>query len=304
MAHWLDEAAAGLSEGRYNRRQILRRSGAAAGGALLASVTWPITARAAGVPCPDFDSPCFSPDICCGDTCLKPSSHLGCCHGSTYDPREEKCCPHGKQACFNDETCCGQDRCCAHNEICCGDTCFKPSSHLGCCHDSTYDPREEKCCPHGKQACFNDETCCGQRECCSKGHHCVTCGSGKKLCCPDGEYCCNGVCCKPKDCKHGVCVGGNCGGSRCPPGQACCNPRVGSCVTLAPAGDWHLGNYDGAPNENVFCCPGGSGGTCGNNPGESHPACQGGNFGCVCSSGTFCPVGGCCDIFGACKNPC
>lgn len=35
VSHWLDEAAHGLSEGRYSRRQVLRRGGAAAGGALL-----------------------------------------------------------------------------------------------------------------------------------------------------------------------------------------------------------------------------------------------------------------------------
>jgi hypothetical protein len=78
LSHWLDDAARGLSEGRYNRRQVLRRGGAVAAGTLAASVTGPLaaltraTAAAAGVPCPDFNSPCLSPDTCCGGQfCLR-----------------------------------------------------------------------------------------------------------------------------------------------------------------------------------------------------------------------------------------
>ena len=268
--------------------------------------------------------------FCCGTHCLGKNEGFGCCHGHVYDARIEKCCPQG-QACFKNETCCsGTQECCKKGETCCGIHCLRKDEGFGCCHGHVYDARIEKCCPQG-QACFKNETCCGG-QCCGNGHHCVTCGSGKKLCCPDGEYCCNGVCCKPKNCKHGVCqakclkpgfppsyttCGSTCcggatpvcctspsGAACCGPGQACCGGATPQCVTPAPAGDYHFGNYDGQPNENVFCCPGGSGGTCGNNPGESHPACRAGNFGCVCSSGTFCPVGGCCDIFGGCKNPC
>lgn len=252
MAHWLDDAATGLSEGRYSRRHILRRGGAIAGGALLASVTWPVAAKAGGVPCPDLDTPCYPPDFCCGGTCFTPHPDLGCCHNQTYHPSIEKCCPHGRQACFKEETCCEEDACCKHDEFCCGGSCFKHSPDVGCCHNRTYNPSREKCCPHGRQVCFKDETCCGQEECCGKGHHCVRCGTGKHLCCPDGEYCCGGVCCKPEHCKNGVC-GGCKTQADCGPNAYCCADQGGGNGHCCPGvGDC----CSGAPGTGLaVCCP-------------------------------------------------
>ena len=343
MAHWLDDAAAGLSEGRYSRRQILRRGAAVAGGALVASVTWPLAARGAGVPCPDFNSPCFAPDaccdgkaccdpateLCCNGHCFKRAPDLGCCHSSTYDPTIEKCCPHGSQACFKNETCCGKDHCCTHKELCCNGHCFKRAPDLGCCHNSTYDPSIEKCCPHGHQACFKNETCCGQEDCCKhgetccggkccgKGHHCVQCGSGKKLCCPAGEYCCNGVCCKPKNCKHGVCQGKGCNaGPPCKAGEICCPqadccPHGSTCCgnNCCRGGLCCTGNCSGPAAAGITCCPNGGAtagpSACSGTGYSGMGGCRGGKLGCFCDNGAFCPADtGCCNVFGDCLDPC
>jgi hypothetical protein len=288
MGHWLDDAARKLADGQQSRRELLRRSSAVAGGALLTSFgIAPRVARAAtGVPCPDFNEPCFAPDVCCGgDACITPSARLGCCHGSTYDPHIENCCAtagHDEgHACFKDETCCGTEGCCKHDEVCCGGSCLKPSKRLGCCHDSTYDPHLEKCCHYADKdsghACFNDEECCGATECCKHGEDCcssgklaycapkgeccphgqhrVTCGHGEAaLCCPEGEYCCNGGCAKPEECcGTGVCPKGShcCHGKQCCTGPCC---KISCCV--GPT-DQCCHNNNGCCGAKDICCPGG-----------------------------------------------
>jgi hypothetical protein len=287
LSNWLDDAARRLANGGVSRRDLLKRSGAVAGGALLGSVAVPGGAaarRGAGVPCPDFDSPCLPPDICCGgDACITPSARLGCCHGSTYDPHIEHCCAKAERdqghACFNDESCCGTDDCCKRDEVCCSGRCLKPSKRLGCCHGSTYDPHIENCCHDATagqgHACFNDEQCCGATECCKhgqeccssgtlaycapKGHCCphgqhrVECGHGKgSLCCPEGEYCCNGGCAKPDQC---------CGTGVCPPGSHCCHGKqccTGPCCKISccvGATDQCCHNNNGCCGAKDICCP-------------------------------------------------
>ncbi len=270
---------------------------------------------------------CCDPDhICCGTGQCIPnkSGNIGCCNGFTYNKREDRCCPEHKKDeahfCAKDEECCGKDSCCKKDEICCGTGQCIPnkSGNIGCCNGFTYNKREDQCCaeyPEGEaHFCAKEETCCGEKACCKAGQEC--CGSGgKEHCVPKGK--CKQNCGKPGFPPSYVACGATCcGGSTpvccnspqgaacCQSGQVCCGGPTAQCVTPYPAGDWHLGNYDGSAGQEVACCPSGSAGTCGTNPGESHPACRGGNFGCVCTKGGFCPVGGCCDVNGNCLNPC
>ncbi len=265
MSHWLDDDARGLSDGRYNCRQVLRRGSLVAGGALLASVTTPIenvvraTSRT-GVPCPDFNSPCLSPntccggdkccdnatEFCCGGGCIKRHPWVACCHGAgTYDPKIEKCCPNPS----------GQFHACDKSEKCCGTR--------DCCNKS------EQCCHSGKLA-----YCAPKGHCCPKGQHRVACGTGKRLCCPDDENCCGGTCCKTGQCHNGKCNKSACSPSNphgtCPSGQTCCGgyccltancsdgqcfepcgPSCGRPGALAPCGGG--ANYDGCCGEGECC---------------------------------------------------
>jgi len=271
---------------------------------------------------------CTGEQLCCDGRCLPgPRTRVGCCHGATYDKRAEECCPEQPRGalefhvCLKDEECCGEKECCRGEQLCCDGRCLPgPRTRVGCCNGATYDKRSEQCCleqPSGAlefHVCAKDEECCGEKACCTKGQEC--CGSGATARCvakgkckehcvtpgfpptytPCGDTCCGGsspVCCNLPP-----------GPTCCAAGQVCCGDVNNQCVTPAPAGQWHLSNYDGAPGEEVACCPGGSAGTCGINRGESHPACRGGNFGCVCTGGSFCPVEGCCDSSGNCLNPC
>ena len=248
-----------------------------------------------------------------------------------------------RYTCRKGEECCGTKYCCTQGERCCGDQCCDGQccgsecmqGPQECCHGlRTYVPSFQTCCPRKPggpppHTCVTGEECCGagcckkgeqccnsgklaycapKGKCCPKGQHRVTCGKGKKaLCCPEGEYCCGGKCCNPSDCHNGVCSKGNCGGAPCPRGEACCNPAMGSCVTPYPAGGSCIGDCDGKPGQTIFCCPNGGSDACGGNPqfpGDGHPACRGGQAGCVCSKGSFCPQGGCCDVSGNCLNPC
>jgi hypothetical protein len=293
VSHWFDDAARGLSEGRVTRRAVLRRGGAVAGGALLASVTGPLglmthanAATASGVPCPGSDAACLAPDVCCGGkhccnstmqfccggSCIPRRPGTGCCHDSTYDPSEEKCCPQGSgplgHACFKNEECCGTSECCKKGEQCCN------SGKL------------RYCAPKG--------------HCCPKGQHRVTCGAGKGLCCPEGEFCCGGQCCKTGDCHEGKC------GGKCPPGQQMC---FGKCGCPSDAKCCDKGDCAGATGQFVCC-----GVTTGAFVRAGNACCVGGKPGQLCA-GVCClqnccgqpgfevccaPGQGCCDANGAC----
>ena len=293
MSHWLDDAARGLAEGTHSRRDVLRRGGAIAGGAMLVSVTGPLgtlrrakATTVATAPCPDFACPTF--DICCGGhTCCNPMTHfccgesciprdrgVGCCHDRAYDPGVEKCCPestpgaHG-HACGKYEECCGATECCKEGEQCCN------SGKL------------RYCAPKGK--------------CCPKGQHRVTCGgTAKRICCPEGEYCCGGKCCKPADCHNGKC------GGKCPPGQQMC---FGKCGCPSDAKCCDKGDCVGATGQFVCC-----GVTTGSFVRAGNACCVGGKPGTLCG-GVCClqsccgatgfevccePGQGCCDANGAC----
>jgi hypothetical protein len=310
MGHWFDDAARGLAAGTHSRRDVLRVGGKAAGGALVATLTTPIVALAAGKhKCPQGHS-CGSNELCCENDCCDKLTeqccdgrcvakarkccrnhpgaketlclrHEECCGGSCYDPDTEECCnasdgercPPG-QCCGDEGDCCQRKDCC-DNEICCSKA--KP-----------------KCC-HGGVGPESNPTCCASSDTCCQGKN------GWR-CCGPGKVCCGGKCCPKGKCHKGVC--GECGTSHCAPGQACCNPAMGSCVTPYPAGSFCVGDCDGKPGVSVFCCPTGGSEACGTLTGESHPACRGGKSGCICDDGSFCPQGGCCDVFGACHNPC
>ena len=329
MSHWLDDAARRLAEGTFTRRAVLRRSTTAAGGALLASVAGPLAAftpaaRAAG--CPNL--PCPPGEACCGgSTCCNSNTHT-CCEGlCIQDGGPVGCCGDRVYA-RSAVTCCGGKRCNKSTHFCCGTQCHRRGSmsDVAVARPTT---RTSRCCPpagSGRHSCAKNEHCCGTSQCCTKGEQCcnsgklsycaptgrccprgqhrVACGTGKHLCCPDGEYCCGGKCCKPSNCYNGKCNKRNCGGRDCPPGQACCNPATESCVTPFPAGPFCIGDCDGEPKVQVTCCPNGGSDACGALQGESHPACRYGKAGCVCSKGTFCPEAGCCDVNGNCLNPC
>ena len=321
MSHWLDDAARGLSEGRYNRRQVLARGGTVAGGALVASVTGPIgtltratAATLGGVPCPDFNSPCLFPDtccgghkccdhtteFCCGGSCIERApGEVGCCHDSTYDPRTDKCCPHAEKgnasghACSKHEKCCGERACCDHRtEFCCGGSCIERApGEVGCCHDSTYDPRTDKCCPHAEKgnasghACSKHEKCCGATECCKKGEQC--CSSGKLAYCARKGHCC------PKG-QHRV----TCGGGKhlcCPEDEYCCG---GTCCKSGQCANGHCcatGQTPCGTGTSATCCNPSdcNNGVCGQGAcSPSHPtgSCPSGQ---TCCGGYCCPSGFC-----------
>lgn len=344
MSHWLDDVARGFSEGSFSRREVLRRGGAVAGGALLASVTGPVgtltrASAATGpvVPCPDLNSPCSPPDVCCGgEKCI--------------DLTEAHCCPHGTHDCFNDETCCGDGNCCAKDEFCCGDSfCLRRAGETGCCHGATYNVKISHCCPHGRHSCFNGEKCCGATECCKKheqccnsgrlaycapkghccpkGKHRVSCSGGKHLCCPEGEDCCGGVCCKPGNCQDGKCQACN---PACQSGQQCCpGPWYGGTPNFCCEDNQTCCHYCGCQNPGFLCCPGdciggttdptgshtgaggqyvccgqtGESGWCGYFSGATGAACcLGGKKGCVCTGTGTCCAGNCaCYPDGTCQ---
>ena len=349
MSHWLDDAARGLAEGSHSRREVLRRGGAVAAGALFGSVTGSLAAftpvaLAAG--CTNF--PCLPPEQCCHDR-------------ECWNPKSEQCCPDGHTCKKVGETCCKNDCCDNAHEHCCAGECISKSRkccgpdpaadgkkcdrNQECCEFADrehrcYSAETHYCCGAGAAACLKGQGCCGfigakcvetGQDCCDddfiyekatqkccRGHGTGPSSSGAvidkdKRCCygpygahgckPDLE-CCGATCCPKGKCHNGRCTGGKCGTSHCPPNQVCCDPKQGSCVTPYPKGSFCIGDCDGKPGKSVYCCPTGGSDACGTLQGESHPACRGGQAGCVCSNGSFCPQSGCCDVFGNCKNPC
>jgi hypothetical protein len=297
VSHWLDDAARGLSEGRYSRRHVIKRGSAVAAGALVGSLAGPGRAFAQARPCDSGGQCpsgeccsglcCFSDELCCIDECRSKEYFHRC--GEKCCSVYHKCCPGG-HCCLKDRECCvgraGHD-CCREDELCCNGDC-RPKEYFHRCGDTCCSVYDE-CCHSGTLA-----YCAPKGHCCGKGKHRVKCGSGKHLCCPEGEYCCGGKCCKPEDCQNGVCTGG---GSKstcvenCPPGAKCCpgsctNPTDGTTVCCQPTPT--------SPNGIV--------GACSAQYGQTGSGCQGGAFGCICADGSFCPYPDqhCCYESGCC----
>jgi len=268
MSHWLDDAAQGLSEGRYSRRHILRRGAAIAGGAFVASVTGPLTlltpaARANIGPLEDCKTLCSDIfDKCCdGLHVFAPSPYApgevgthccsgpkDCCIYGCYEPRHEQCCGSG-QVCEKNEHCCGigdaSEHCCKDKRQCCGIT----SKLKRCCKKGEWcvgSGQDQRCCPEPKTLCGTgaDATCCDS----------LSCFDG--ICCPGSIFgaheatVCNGQCCA---------AGGTCCAQTlcCVEGESCCQDASG----------------------NPTCC--------------SSTCCSSGNF--CCTAGQSCCDSGCCD---------
>jgi hypothetical protein len=280
MGHWFDDAARGLAAGTHSRRDVVRIGGKAAGGALLATLSTPIGALAAGRhKCPHGHS-CGSDELCCEHDCC--------------DKRTEQCC---------DGRCVAKERtCCRHFKDSKGKVCRR---HERCCKDAEqcYDPDEKECCASGLcprgECCGDEGDCCEHKYCCDDEVCCSeekpTCCHGK--CCASGEVCCGGECCNKLDCVGDICEGSNSSSciESCPPNTKCC---AGDCTntTLAPNGYY-----------NTICCestpssPSGSTVSCNQTMGGTGSGCQGGTGGCICADGSFCPATQqCCYESGCC----
>lgn len=288
MSHWLDEAARGLSEGRYTRRQALRRATRVAGAGALARAVDPglAIARVPGEGCYESDH-CYAPNRCCG------------AYGTCYNPDTHKCCPRG-DACLKSLTCCGQH--CCHpekNEECCG-------------HSVCYRRDSEKCCPKGTK-CDRDQKCCGF-DCCNEEKGEMCCHDfqcylpAKYTCCPDGtivpkgDLCCPkglvpcgqgeaATCCHLSDCVDDLCcnisgssplaelASAHCNGQCCKTGYLCCG--AGSSATCCATANCNNGvcgspcGSAGVCGSSQVCCPGGAGACC-----FPDQVCCPGTYGC------------------------
>ena len=288
MSHWLDDAASRLSEGRFNRRQVLRRGGAVAAAGLLTSAIKPLAA---------FSKPC---DKCGTDDCL--NLLQGCCKVfNSADPRrpfevrydrlKEKCCPgvtgssyQAEDVCKTRQQCCNAEFgafCCDDDEECCGPDCCDKSHGAECCHSGKfkYCALKGECCPQGQHRCSASyhgkccsdtliccgHTCCKPDDCyegrfcrpepCPRGQHRVTCGDGVYMCCATGEYCCGGECCKPSNCfDHLCCFSGALDDAHTAQSvgcnDQCCKPGNTCCGTGTTATCCKSGQC-----ANGHCCP-------------------------------------------------
>ena len=280
MSHWLDDAARGLADGRYSRRQVLRRGGTVAGSLVMASVSGSLgglvlPAVASGaVTCAGRHAPCKAGERCCVGVDVEEVC---------YHPSIDQCCEENgvkKGVCSRKKECCGHECCDPDNETCCGGRCVSKSSDVVCCrkdaHDpgeachegesedglpvekcchfsgTGYDPREQVCCGSGVGETKSEECCQSGRlsycapkgQCCPKGEHRVTCSGDftTDMCCPEDEYCCGGTCCRPQDCHNGVC-----GTVACPddPTHRCPSGKF-CCFLPGQSGDccdYNNGNY-------------------------------------------------------------
>ena len=187
MGQWLDDAAKGFAEGAYNRRQVLRRGGAVAVGAVIGSVTGSLSAftSVALAACPDGHR-CGRGESCCKNDCCD-NAHERCCAGRCISNRRE-CC--GLNPVVHGKVCGLHEKCCAVVGIC-------------------YSPATHHCC-HYEKVCKKDEECCGS--------------ALEPRCCAPGETCQHGVCMKP---RQGMCgpEAYLCGSSLCcAKGSPCCDP--------------------------------------------------------------------------------
>ncbi len=193
---------------------------------------------------------CDSHEICCGGKCHPVAKPRTCCRPTRapYNPHLEELCKHGEHCCRDEFA----------------GTCFDPK-HKVCCSGSVTD----------KADCCNGKFVHSHEECCGSGAnaHVVPKGKCKHGKCkrpgfPATYTACGATCCGG---KTPICCNSPTGAACCAAGQACGGGRTVQCVTPYPKGDWHFGNYDGKPNENVFCCPGGDGGTCGTTRARATP---------------------------------
>lgn len=279
MSHWLDETARGLARGTYSRRDVLRRGGAAAGGALVGSVAGPFHglafARAARRRC----KPDEKELVCAGlhHGCQPRSTE--CCGVRAYDPKTEHCCEDQhtgaaqEVACRKNQTCCkerdGNFTCCDKDEKCLtcdGEDYGCQPSDMKCCGTEAMDPEKDQCCTDSqghKTKCLKSQQCCGSlclddyMYCCGETgcfnvDVCCTTASGK-MCCGNGQVCltCGSA--------YGACYD---------EGFACCGANVyntstqecctsGDIAYVAPSGqccanDQHL---VGCGSGSSICCP-------------------------------------------------
>ena len=293
MSHWLDDAARGLSTGRYSRRQVLGRAAVVAGGGLLASAGRPLAAFArisgqADVGPPPGDS-CDGKPIdrrtqkCCVRYLPKSKTYA-----ELLCDRDQQCCrdPESKppdqptHCCGKDEKCCGKRGCCGGGETCCQGRCIDLSAQRCCVK---YLPKSKT---YAELVCKRTQKCCYDpgsspvpglpHHCCEKSEKCC----GATGCCKQGQVCCGGkTCCSAARCKNG-----KCGDVKCPPGsQACFN----ECT--CPAG-WKCcpsGNCTGTLGNGV-CCSGGNALEIRGLSDTYTPCCIGGVFGVICG-GKCCP---------------
>ena len=142
MSHWLDDAARGLADGRYSRRQVLRRGGTVAGSLVMASVSGSLgglvlPAVASGaVTCAGRHAPCKAGERCCVGVDVEEVC---------YHPSIDQCCEENgvkKGVCSRKKECCGHECCDPDNETCCGGRCVSKSSDVVCCRKDAHDPGE------------------------------------------------------------------------------------------------------------------------------------------------------------------
>jgi hypothetical protein len=320
LSHWLDDAARGLSEGRFSRRQVLRRGGAVAGGALAASLTGsigPLAVLAREPTCKNV--PCLPPERCCHDVFCYHPDHDRCCFsdGAPYEgeegpykcpPSKPKCCKHRKHCCPETHECCGEE--CYHpsKEKCCHNA-NGVSNHVckhseGCCGGDCYDPRYQCCTDDDSVGKTCGSTCCRnypRHRCCGEGESATCCDVQAGLeCCGSGAA---ATCCKDDDCHNGKCSSTACnpnisGTTPCPTGYACCyNPNnltdLGMCLFTGSNGSgapWCAPSSYTAPATSAQCCYGATPACCAYGSNDT------GTYGCyVCvAPGTYPCSGGLC----------
>ncbi len=303
MSHWLDDAARGLAQGTHSRREVLRRGGTVAAGAMFTSISAPIGALAAaatgGTRCPDGHH-CGGNTTCCKHDCCDTATEL-CCGGGckSANPKTEHCCenkifPKSVTCCrhpYRDEA---GKLCGSHEECCDGDCCEhcckwqktkvskKNASYGQCCKEPT-----PKCCEGHAYCCKADEKCCGYTDpdgskgtggsCCAKDVEC--CGPYNTICCDKGQTCCgkgtdSAACCNPTDCVNDLC---------------CPNPF--NFESDAPDTSGSVGCNGQCCKPGDICCGTGTTATCCNPSNCNNGTC--GTATCPSGSNADCPPGTC-----------
>ena len=228
------------------------------------------------------ENKCSYGPICCPVKCdnAPPSNGPGlCCAAGNkcVDATNGYCCPDG----YNTACTSGFCVCCPGNQAVCNGLCCAPG-----------------------QACSKQGTCCPSAsichgECCTAGTKCLPggCCLARNVC---GNTCCDGVCkngkCTPAPspgsiCLTGVMINGKCcpsdlacGNVCCPKGQACVDPKNGTCKKLqCSAGEAVCMSPMPNGSSTAICCSG-KNPTCCNGqcckPGQTCCTGKKGVFGC------------------------